>query len=344
MAIYKRGEIWWASFTTPHGQRIRESTGTADRKAAQEYHDKLKAECWRVYQLGDKPRRPWQEAVIRWLKETEHKASHRDDVYHLRVLNPFLKDKYLQDINRDLLDFIIQQRKAKGVTNATVNRSLALVRSILRRAEREWLWLDKAPIVKLLPGPKQRIRWLTKEEAEKLLAELPMHLADMARFSLATGLRESNVTGLEWSQVDLERRCAWIHPDQAKARKAIAIPLNAEAILVLRKQLGKHLVRVFTYQGQSIKATSTRAWRLALERVGVSNFRWHDLRHTWATWHVQSGTPLHVLQELGGWSSYEMVRRYAHLSADHLAHYADRLSALRLVDTNLAQSEIRKMS
>ena len=92
----------------------------------------------------------------------------------------------------------------------------------------------------MLPKPKRRIRWLTHEEAERLIRELPEHLAEMARFSLATGLRKANVTGLEWSQVNLQRRIAWIHPDQAKARKAIGIPLNAEAILVLRTQVGKH--------------------------------------------------------------------------------------------------------
>ncbi len=61
------------------------------------------------------------------------------------------------------------------------------------------------------------------------------------------------------------------------------------------------------------------AWYKAMKRAGIENFRWHDLRHTWASWHVQSGTPLHVLQELGGWASYAMVQRYAHLAADHLA-------------------------
>ena len=60
--------------------------------------------------------------------------------------------------------------------------------------------------------------------------------------------------------------------------------------------------------------------------AGIADFRWHDLRHSWASWHVQAGTPLHVLQELGGWESVEMVRRYAHLSSDHLAEYVDRMS------------------
>jgi integrase len=91
----------------------------------------------------------------------------------------------------------------------------------------------KIPKIKLLPEPKRRIRWITQEEAQRLIDELPEHLAEMVRFTLATGLRQANVTHLEWSQVDLERRVAWIHADQAKARKAISVPLNAEAVLVL---------------------------------------------------------------------------------------------------------------
>lgn len=74
------------------------------------------------------------------------------------------------------------------------------------------------------------------------------------------------------------------------------------------------------------------AWIKALKRAGITDFRWHDLRHTWASWHVQAGTPLHVLQELGGWESAEMVRRHAHLSSEHLAQYVDKLSGLHVVD------------
>ncbi len=158
----------------------------------------------------------------------------------------------------------------------------------------------------------------------------------MARFSLATGLRKSNVTGLEWSQVDLTRRVAWIHHDQIKNRKALSIPLNAEAVLVLRRQVGKHPVRVFTFRGKPVEWVNTRAWKRALRSAGIEQLRWHDLRHTWASWHVQSGTPLQVLQELGGWSCYEMVLRYAHLSAAHLASYAESLCRPKAVTRTLS--------
>ena len=110
------------------------------------------------------------------------------------------------------------------------------------------------------------------------------------------------------------------------------MPLNAAAIALIQKQSGKHPTHVFSFKGKPITQASTKAWYQALKRADIEDFRWHDLQHTWASWHVQAGTPLHVLQELGSWESVEMVRRYAHLSMDHLASYVDRVSGLRLVN------------
>ena len=334
MSIVKRGNTWWVDIAAPNGERIRHTTGTEQQDLAQEYHDRLKVELWRVHRLGEKPRHYWTEAVVRWLKEQNHKATIETDKIHLRWLDRYLKGLYLDDISRDLIDKITDAKRAEGVSNATVNRVLEVLRAILRKCVNEWEWLDRAPFIKMLKEPTRRIRFLTHNEAQRLISVLPEHLADMVAFSLATGLRRANVTGLQWSQVDLTRRLAWIHPDQAKARKAIAVPLNAEAVLLIRKQIGKHPHFVFSYKGKPIFQVSTKAWYKGLKAAGIEDFRWHDLRHTWASWHVQNGTPLFALQELGGWESPEMVRRYAHLSADHLAPYADRLCALRVVDEN----------
>ncbi len=119
------------------------------------------------------------------------------------------------------------------------------------------------------------------------------------------GLRRSNVTGLQWSQVDIVRRVAWIHPDQAKAKKAITVPLSDTAIAVLLRQRAKKRApefvdSVFVYQGRPVYQTVTAAWSKALNRAGIRDFRWHDLRHTWASWHVQRGTPLQVLRSWVG--------------------------------------------
>src|SRR6266849_1339572 len=332
MSLVKRNSVWWIEVGAPNGERIRRSTGTGNKALAQEYHDKVKTELWRQSRLGEKPRRTWNEAVVRWLKEKSHKATLGSDKLHCRWLDRHLRDLPLDAIDRSLVDRITEVRLAEGVSNATVNRSLEVLRAILRKCVNEWEWLDRAPHVRMLKEPRRRVRFLTHAEAKRLLAELPEHLADLAAFALATGLRRGNVTGLEWSQVDLVRRLAWIHPDQAKARKAIAVPLNAEAVIVIRAQIGRHATRVFSFKGKPLRQVSTKAWYAALERAGIHDFRWHDLRHTWASWHVQLGTPLHVLQELGGWESPEMVRRYAHFTAEHLAPYADRLCALRVVE------------
>lgn len=114
------------------------------------------------------------------------------------------------------------------------------------------------------------------------------------------------------------------------------MPLNGDAMATVKAQIGKHPEYVFTYRGNPIQQTNTKAWRSALKRAGIANFRWHDLRHTWASWHRQHGTPLDRLKELGGWKSFEMVERYAHLSAEHLAPHANVLPSLK---TRLSEAE-----
>lgn len=342
MPLYKRGNTWWIRFTTPSGERIRRSAGTADKTQAQELHDQLKAEAWRIQSLGEKPKHTWDEAGYKWLVETRHKATHADDKSKLRWLQQHLRGKLLCDIDRELISRI-GQAKAMEASAGTVNRHLALIRAILRRACHEWEWIDKVPRIRLYPEPKRRVRWLTPDQVKRLLEELTPHQQDLVLFALSTGLRQSNVVNLEWSQVDLERKTTWIHPDQAKARRAIHVPLNSVALAVLFRQVGKHPTRVFTFRGRPIAWANTRAWREALKRCGIEDFRWHDLRHTWASWLAQQGTPMNVLQELGGWESQEMVRRYAHLSKPQLLQHAE-LVANVLDGTIPAQPEIKKVN
>ncbi|MGH8738853.1 MAG: site-specific integrase, partial [Burkholderiales bacterium] len=148
-----------------------------------------------------------------------------------------------------------------------------------------------------------------------------------------TGLRRANVVGLKWADVDLVRRRVVVHADEAKGRRNLKVPLTDEAMAIIRAQIGKHLQYVFTYLAKPIYQVSGKAWWAALERAGIKEFRWHDLRHTWATWHVLGGTSLQQLMELGGWRSLEMVLRYAHLvDDDHLAGVVKRFSGLKVSD------------
>jgi integrase len=337
MSLYKRGETWWVSFTAANGRRIRQSSGTADKRLAQEYEDHLKVKLWRVHHLGEKPRRTWQEAVVQWLREKQHKADIRQDRAKLRWLHRHFNGLHLDEIKREQI-FEVGELKRLQSSPSTANRYLALIRSILRMARDEWEWLETIPRVRLYPEPRKRIRWLTPDAAQKLLTELPCHLADLAEFTLATGLRQRNASYLSWDQVDLERGMAWIHADEPKSRKAIVVPLNADALRVVHGRRGGHPRYVFTYNGAPVARTSTKAWYKALERAGIEEFRWHDLRHTWASWHVQAGTGLQELMELGGWSCMEMVLRYAHLGGEHLKE-----ASMRIEGTNLAQRTTQKL-
>lgn len=333
MALYKRYNVWWINISH-QGKRIQRSTGTSDKVAAQHFHDKFKEELWRVDRLDQKPTYIWMDAVLRWLEESAHKRSIDHDKKIFRWLDHHLRNKQLAVLTRDVIEGIAKRKEASGASPATVNRMLALIRSVLNKAEREWGWINKAPNIRMRSEEKGRIRWLTKAEVVRLLKELPEHLADMVVFTLATGLRHSNVVGLKWKDVNLARAHALIHPDESKSKKAIPVPLNDMALEVIKKQQGKHAVFVFTYRGKPVGNCNTRAWRSALNRAGIADFRWHDLRHTWASWHVQNGTSLHELQQLGGWSNYEMVLRYSHLSSDHLRSAAQRISVTNLLQVS----------
>jgi integrase len=167
------------------------------------------------------------------MNETQ-KKSVNDDLVIFRYLDPFLSGTALSDITRDKVETVITD-KLGHATPSRVNRITALIRAVLRKAEREWGWIDKAPAIRRLKEDSKRIRWITRQEVNRICNELPEHLEAMVRFSLATGLRESNVTGLAWNQIDMQRKVAWIHPDQAKAKKAIGVPLNDDAINVIKR-------------------------------------------------------------------------------------------------------------
>lgn len=336
MPIYKRGKTYWLDIAQPNGRRLRQSARTGNRRDAQQLHDQIKAALWRQTALGECPAHAWQDAATAWLTERGEYPSRPDDIIWLRWLHPHLYDTALGAITHQRIGEILAIRQAEGVKARSVNAILQTIRSVLRSAQKRG-WLEHVPAIRLLPEPSRRIRYLSDDEERRLLAALPRHLADVSRFALATGLRMANITWLEWRQVDLGRRQAWIWADQSKTREAIAVPLNEDAVTVLREQWGSHSERVFAHQGKPFSQANGRTWRKAVKAAGLTDFRFHDLRHTWATRHIQAGTPLHALMELGGWKDAAMVRKYAHFSASHLQQFAENTVRRAESDTNPAQ-------
>lgn len=193
-------------------------------------------------------------------------------------------------------------------------------------ARDEWQWIDSFPKVRMLGGEVERDRWLTREEVDKLIAVCPPYLAALVRFALTTGCRAREITGLEWERVDLERQTAWLN--QTKNGTPRGVPLNRDAVAVLEKQRGQHPRYCFSLDGRPIRwQVSNKAWRSALRKAGISDFRFHDLRHTWASWHRQAGTSCDELKDLGGWKSRQMVDRYAKYATEHLSAAAARIES-----------------
>lgn len=367
MSIFRRGKIWYASYSLPEGKRIKESLGTEDKWQAQELHDKRKAELWRIDKLDNLPEVTLEEACLRWLEEKADKKSLDDDksrmgfwLLHFEgvklkelteariyaAISKMTNRRYAENWRLQSEAMVRKGQKApeyqeKAVTLSTKAKHLALMKSLLRTAERDWKWLEKAPVIKVPQVKNKRIRWLKPAEAQRLIDECPEPLKSVVKFALATGLRRSNIINLEWKQIDMPRRVAWINPEDSKSGQAIGVALNETSCKILRDQIGKHHTWVFVYTEAKTRTDGTltpsvrkmrvdanSAWKQALKRAGIEAFRFHDLRHTWASWLIQAGVPLSVLQEMGGWESIDMVRRYAHLSPRHLTEHAKHIDAI----------------
>jgi integrase len=325
--LYRRQDspYWWIKTVLPDGRRVCKSTRLKVLEDAEEFLARLKVDAYEAARTGVPAEQKWQAAVLRYIEDNADKRSLPDDKDHLLRLDPYLRDKCLVDINMDVLrEFVLHRKRVDGVANATINRALEVVRRILYMARDDWEWIMRVPKVRMLKEPKRRVRFLKHMEADRLMLALPEHLAPVVKFALATGCRMSEILRLEWSRVDFDRGVSWLDHGSTKTGEGRGIPLNCDALMALREVLGQHERWCFTYKGKRMVKVGS-AWRRALKRAGIDNFRFHDLRHTWASWHVMSGTGLQELMELGGWKSYDMVLRYAHLAPEHLSKAAARI-------------------
>ncbi len=353
MGIYKRGGVWWMSFVYQEKQ-IRRSTETADRKLAQRIFDKVKGEIaegkWferlpgEDYTFGDLMKKYLEEYSLVNKAPSSHK---RDKSIAKNLLGTFEK-RFLPDItSKDISEYKIRRRE-EGVSPRTVNYELTLMSHAFNIAIREWEWVKENPVKNV---SKERVhnqieRWLTLDEEQRLLKVSPKWLQEIIVFAINTGFRQSEILDLKWPQIDFERRTVTI--SEQKNRGVDTLPLNETVMKLLRGRVGT--VRsesdyVFPNTNYDRKGNRLllKAFYSALKKSGVKNFRFHDLRHTFATRLVQNGVDLYTVQKLGRWKNTSMVMRYAH-------HYPESLrSGIEVMDkikfgniTNLSQSRKRK--
>jgi integrase len=220
----------------------------------------------------------------------------------------------------------IQARQADGVSAGGINRELMLLSAALSHAAFK---LEKPlpnPVRgRLLPEPPGRVRWISREESERLIqcADSPA-LADFIRLALHTGCRSGELMALEWARVDFQQNLLRLYPQHTKTARRRSVPLNAQALAALQSRLSwrnQHCpghAHVFLNARCGCRQTFNKAFHAACNQAGIEDFRIHDLRHTCAAWLVNAGVPLITVRDLLGHSSIQTTEIYAHLSPDNV--------------------------
>jgi len=327
MSIFKRGKTFYIDVFLPNGKRLKQSAQTSDRKAAQELHDQLKAQLWRQVKLGDKQPRSLTEAAERWLGEHSKDGAIRDFTHHLAFWCARAEGMSLTDISRSWVAEQIEgliTRKNKPASVGTKNNYVITLRSVLNTACREWEWIDQVPALRTYGSKRDASKMLiaTPTQAKALLEVLPPALRAAVGFAFMTGLRKSNVFGLTWDRVDLERSVCWVQPIDTKAGNLITCPLNSAARQLLAQQ-PQDSQRVFP-----VEPPCHHQWRRYTRRAGLpENFRFHDIRHTFASWAAMDGVDRKTLQDMGGWKTAAMIDNYVHLPVNHLVAASEKLAA-----------------
>ncbi len=326
MRLYKRkgSPKWWVTWNDKDGKRHRRSTGTDDRKLAEALASKWVQEDFLEEHFGKKPELPFSEALLRYAKaqKRDHPRHFMTKTrYRLRFLAARFEGWNVYDFTfRAVQDFV--DERLETVSSGFVLRDLAIIKAIINKARREEL-TDFVPNFPKVKASKPRNRWLTVEEEARLVMAAAPHLKHLIRFAVDTGGRRSELLGLDWRDVDVARKRVTFRDTKNGEDRTLRLCKRAEATL---KALGpKESGLVFTYRGEPIKCIK-KGFGSACERAGIEDFRFHDLRHTFASRLVQAGVPLYEVMNLTGHKSLEMVQRYAHLAPD----FQDR--AIRALD------------
>ena len=286
---------------------------------------------WKQRHLKAKPTKYWEDAVLMYLERTALKENTRKKLTSLlKWVDQYLRRRSLLSITKQVIEEMAIAKEQTGCGPITVNIMLRKVKTILRRACYDWEWIDKVPTIRLRKEPASRVRWEAPETLAQVIALCPAHKRDAILLSLSTGLRKGHVAAMQKSWIDKEHGVITIPAHLYKNGKPHTSPLNELAMQIIERNWNNHEIYLFVYQGKPMKELNTKAWRDALKKAGITDFRWHDMRHTWASWMAQNGEQLLTIMESGGWSDYRSVKRYAHLAIDNLKQAADRLAGTKL--------------
>ena len=357
MAIRKRGNSWQIDYTDPNGKRVRVCFKT--RKEAVAEHGKrvsLIAEG-RYLDVKKDYKTTMGELRKNYKKNFQQQASfYRTKCFYLEnFINHFGEYTLLTNIKYlDLENYrnhLRQKPTRSGIrTDAAVNREMSCLRHIFSKAV-EWEMMEDNPFNKgrslFRKENNIRLRFLSEEEIQRLLAECSKHLARIVECAVNTGMRRGEILGLKWEQI----RNGYIYLQKTKTNEPRQIPINEDLERLFKEIRREQQLRseyVFTFwngehnlkgkkpvrnrrKAESVPVTIKNvrtSFKGALKRAGIENFRFHDLRHTFASHMIMRGASLKEVQEILGHKNIAMTMRYAHLSQEHKKKAVNRLSGL----------------
>jgi integrase len=333
MSLYQRGKSWYYDFQY-RGERYTGCVGPVSRTVAKEILAKKKAEAVEGrYELPSKRPSPvfedMAEEYLRYYGANRRPRSLRRHQMAFRALKPILAGKRLSEITPFLIERYKQTRREEGRSPVTINRELAFLKNLFTMAI-IWGKASENPVkqVKTFREENGRTRCLTEEEEPRLLAHCGPNLKSLVITALHTGFRKSELLSLTWGNVDFRNRLIRVEAGYAKNQEARGVPMNEMLTQTLQaSKLNQSTAPVFcNRKGQPYRDPDS-AFATAVRRAGITDFTFHDLRHTFASRLVMAGVDLATVKELMGHRHIAMTLRYAHLAPGHKRLAVELLSA-----------------
>lgn len=321
MGVYKYKDTYGIDYYDQNGERVRQIIGPS-KKLAEDVFSKRKVELAENKHLDIKRNKKitFEEFIEKFTElYAKSKKSWKSGFSNcLKRLNEFFADKYLYQINSQMIEQYRNKRVSEGLMNATVNRELACLSSVFNKAI-QWGDAFENPMkrIKLAKENNQRVRYLSKLEYARLLEHCDEQLRTLVMLALNTGLRKGEIQKISFNDVNFETNTLTIS-EQKNGRKDW-IPLNQTASdLLLEVKKSSKVDYPFSYNFR-------KAFETAIKRAKISDFRFHDLRHTFASWLVMAGVDIYTVMSLMRHQDIKMTQRYAHLSPDHKARGVEKL-------------------
>lgn len=276
-----------------------------------------------------------QEALVVRPSTVRNQSSHlnwwRREMGHCYLDN--VRSAVLIEYRKKLLSGVSCRGRPRSA--ATVNRYFSTLSRVFSVAVREWEWLDSSPLrnISKLEEPAGRVRFLSEQEIKRLLnacAQLKHRdLYTAVVLALSTCARRMEIMSLRWENIDLEVGVIYLHKTKNKTTRSL--PLQGYALELMRARYHLSTISqselVFPSRLKPNQPISFRvSWNKALQISGIKDFRWHDLRHTGASYLAMQGASLTELSEILGHKTLQMVKRYVHLSLPHTIQIVVRMN------------------